>query len=181
MSQTVVGLDPSLTGTAVCVAGSEPKRFTSKPAHGLFARIVRFVGLTEIVAQEIPKDALVMIEGYSFGSQGDAGRWLAEYGGILRARLIPMSREVVEVAPLQLKKFATGKGKGDKDVVRAYVERYWGVIHETSDETDAFVLAQIGLCYSGQKEPDNEAQREVIETLKNGPKKKTRKKAKEPR
>jgi crossover junction endodeoxyribonuclease RuvC len=173
--KTVVGLDPSLTGTAVCVAGSEPMRFTSKPTDGLMDRISRYLVLARCVEDNIPVGALVMLEGYSFASSGNAGRWLAEYGGILRQVLLRITPHVIEVTPGLLKKFATGKYQSDKEVVRAHVAKRWGIIHETSDETDAFVLAQIGLCYSGQQEPDNAAQREVIETLKNGPVKKKRK------
>lgn len=165
----VVGIDPSLTGTAVCVAGQEPVRFTSQPADGVVARIRRYRELTGKIRVHIPVNALVFIEGYSFASPGNAGRWLAEYGGVLRSELIWfITPHLIEVPPNLLKKFVTGKGNGDKEAVRAHVAKRWGIIHETSDETDAFVLAQIGLCYAGQAEPDNQAQREVIETLKTG-------------
>lgn len=164
----VVGIDPSLTGSAVCAWPDVPRRFTSKPADGLSARISRYVGLAESVAKSVPFESLVMLEGYSFASPGNAGRWLAEFGGILRKRLLELTPYIVEVSPHLLKKFATGKGNSDKEALRAHVAKRWGVIHDSSDETDAFVLAQIGLCYSGQVEPENQAQREVIETLKTG-------------
>lgn len=176
----IVGIDPSLTGTAVCVAGQEPVRFTSQPAEGTWGRIHRFSMLAAQAAKEVPNESLIMLEGYSFGSKGRAVTDLAEYGGILRLLLKDTGSAIVEVAPHLLKKFATGKGNSDKEALRAHAAKRWGVIHDSSDETDAFVLAQIGLCYSGQVEPESQAQREVIETLKTGGVKKKRKAKKEP-
>jgi crossover junction endodeoxyribonuclease RuvC len=176
MSKTVVvGIDPSLTGTAVCVAGNNPERFSSVPAEGLRGRMLRFITLANTVVNAVPLNARVMLEDYSFGSRGDAVTNLAEYGGILRMKLLEITPDVVEVTPSQLKKFATGKGNADKTAIAVAAFKRWGIEFATSDETDAFVLAQIGLCYSGQQEPDNAAQREVIETLRNGPVKKKRK------
>lgn len=176
----VVGIDPSLTGTAVCIAGSEPVVCSSvNLGEDSAKRIERYVGLVTQVVKQIPPESYIFIEAYSFGSNDRSASWLREYGGILRLTLLAGVAIIVEVSPAQLKKFATGKGKGGKEIVAAHVAKRWGKIFDTTDETDAFVLAQIGLCYTGQVEPDNQAQREVIETLKTGGVKKKRKAKKE--
>src|SRR5688572_24493291 len=72
----VVGIDPSLTGTAVCVMSSPHDhvmhRFTSKPADGVHDRIERFGSLVEQICNVVcgGNVSLVVIEGYSFGSKG---------------------------------------------------------------------------------------------------------------
>ena len=168
----IYGIDPSLTGTAVAVWQSgidQPiiRRFTSEPAGGLRGRVTRYVALAQQVADLIMdrmdkanKEPIVFLEGYSFASKGSSFISLAEYGGILRAELLAVAT-VYEVSPSELKKFVTGKGTSEKEVLRAHVARRWKVIHETSDETDAFSLAWLGLCYTGAMECDNDVQRGV--------------------
>lgn len=174
--QMIVGIDPSLTGSAVCLwLRDEPviHRYTSKPAGTLEGRIIRYGQLVRLVVSNVAPEALVLLEGYSHGSRGAAVTDLAEYGGLLRAALLAVTHNVVEVAPSALKKFATGKGNVNKGAVQAHVAKRWGVIHETDDETDAYVLARMALVYAGA-EAETEWQREVIRRLKSPPVKKKR-------
>ena len=48
------------------------------------------------------------------------------------------------VAPQALKKFVTGKGNVKKDQMKLAVFKRWGVEFPTTDETDAYALAQWG-------------------------------------
>lgn len=177
----IVGIDPSLTGTAVCF-GQTPKVITSPPSGPAPAlRVARYRVLVSQVLIAVPKESLVLIEGYSFGSKGGQAIDRAEYGGILRYHLCgeAMGCTVLEIPPLTLKKWTTGAGKGSKTpVVAALVKRY-GVMFETDDEYDAYALARLGEQYAGLVEPQNQAQREVIEKLKAGPGKKSKKRAAE--
>lgn len=179
-----IGIDPSLTGTAVCVlrdGNREPldmHRFSSAAADGVYGRINRYSGLSASVLDAVSgmsPEATVFIEGYSFASPGNSARWLAEYGGVLRYGLIGAGFKVIEVPPQSLKKFATGKGGAKKEMVMAHVAQRWNRIFDTSDEADAFCLAQLGLRYLGMVECETTAMREVIARLKTPPLKVSRK------
>ena len=57
-------------------------------------------------------DPRIFIEGYSFGSKGQAVFQIAENGGILKYRLKEYNYRIL--VPSVIKKFATGKGNADK-------------------------------------------------------------------
>ena len=179
----VIGIDASLTGTAACRIDSdsqgdhEMKVFRSPPASSLRGRIERYHKLVEEVERwtwQAGETAVVFIEGYSFASPQFAHQ-LGEYGGLLRAGLLKLVAEVIEVPPSSLKKFITGSGNAKKEQVIAHICRRWKHIFDTNDEADAFGLVQFGLRYLGLAECDSNAQREVIEKLKNPAAKKSKK------
>lgn len=167
----VMGIDPSLTGTAVCLM-TPPEhfvmhRFTSKPAMGVHDRMERFTSLVDGVLSTIdaivPK--LVVIEGYSFASQGAMQLDRIEYGGILRYELDARGYNIVEVPPTSLKKFCCGKGNGDKTGVISALTKRYGVEFHTNDEYDAMGLALLGMCLTGLSEPHTKAQADVIKRI----------------
>jgi crossover junction endodeoxyribonuclease RuvC len=184
----IIGLDPSLTNTAVCYGaavnvppqdGYIVRRFgsTASPPD-VRSRLARYEDLVARITDDLEAACKlydgIFIEGYAFGAK--MGREQAgEFGGLLRWHLLELSTLIVEVAPHALKKFATGKGAGEKDMVAAHLTKRYGVLLRTNDEYDAYCLWRIGLCYVGQDEPQNDAQREVIEQLKAGPREKPRK------
>lgn len=190
----IVGIDPSLTNTAVCWGCAdgifEMRCFTSKPT-GLTVhdRLVRYEGLVAQVdhllqklAAEAPIEG-VFIEGYSMGSKW--GREEAgEYGGLIRWHLIEFTQLIVEVAPLSLKKFATGTAKFPKgrakDMVIAHLTKRYGVLLNSNDEYDAFACYRIGLCHTGQVESATAAQADVVQKLQAPKVRKPRKKKKSP-
>lgn len=171
----VAGIDPSLTGTAVCVSGpdgSDCVRLSSKSGGvGVEGRILRYETLAEDVREIILRASesysMIFIEGYAFAARGSASIALAEFGGILRLKLLSVSN-LVEVNTSSLKKFATGTGNAKKLAVALACQKRWGVTYETDDEFDAYVLARIGRCYVGLEEPETAFQREVVEELKHG-------------
>jgi len=59
----------------------------------------------------------VFIEGYSFGSKGQAIFQIAENCGILKYRLQELGIDYDTVVPSVVKKGATGKGNADKDMM----------------------------------------------------------------
>lgn len=169
---SIIAIDPSLTGTAVVAYAADgslaTRVFTSPPAKGL-ARIDRFVRLTsgvcEFIAEHSPF-SLVLIEGYSFGSKGNAVLNIAEYGGILRWLLLRERGRVMEVPPSCIKQFATGRGNADKLAVAVAITTRYGVTFGSSDEYDAYAMARLGGCYLGWDEPCNDGQRKAVATLR---------------
>jgi len=182
MSITVLGIDPSLSNTGLCWGRGpdehETERISYRIPKGVSIRemknrIVR-IGVLRLQFDDFLKDNIlqagslepvVMIEAYSFGSR-NGGEYLGEWGGVLRGAILGNTSRAVEVAPTMVKKFATGKGNAKKEVIIGHVQKRWNVLFENSDEADAYVLYRIGLCYAGICEPENVAQREVIEKLK---------------
>lgn len=175
MSVTILGIDPSLTNTGLCWGDGRAWDTASFPfkhpkgteTQALENRVKRIDELTlRVECQlEVCKPAMALIESYSFGSR-NKGEYLGEFGGMLRSMLIKNVSKVVEVAPTMVKKFATGKGNAKKEVIIGHVRDRWKCLLPNSDEADAYVLYRIGLCYAGICEPENQAQREVLEKLK---------------
>lgn len=104
----------------------------------------------------------VVIEGYSFGSNSSHARSIAEAGGVVRYWLWCNRIPYVEVPPSQLKKFVTGKGNVEKNIVIREVYKRWGVDAKDDNEADAYVLGRIGMCLAGIDEPTTEFQRAII-------------------
>jgi len=136
--RTIVGIDFSLNSPAICVSqGSfEFKKckffyLTNKKKHiGPMMKNVlgiehteyknpidRFTNLSTWALSIIIKltNPEIFIEGYSFGSKGQAVFQIAENGGILKYRLKEYDYKIL--VPSVIKKFATGKGNADKQMM----------------------------------------------------------------
>jgi crossover junction endodeoxyribonuclease RuvC len=177
-----VGIDPSLSGTAVACYGGEVIRLSSPTCEpGVRNRIMRYTFMARHVSKTVrgfsDEPDVIFIEGYSFGSK-HGGEKLAEYGGILRLTLLQdfVDTPIIEVMPLSLKKFITGAGKGKKIALIGAIASKYGVTFDSDDEYDAYGLALMAAAYGGEFEMTNQQQRDVIAQLRDGPKKKSRKK-----
>lgn len=141
---SVMGIDPSLssTGLIVLANGSGEVVFHTaiKSKENGPARWLEIEDSIRDIIKKL-KPNLVCIEGYGFNSH--SGNVQAELGGIIRRRLYKDCIYYIEVAPNQLKKFASGKGNTQKEFMPLEVHKRWGVQFPTHDETDAYVLARI--------------------------------------
>lgn len=166
----VVGIDPSLSGTAVTkghgILDATTKRFTSK-ASGTDPRL-RTERL-KILAQDAMEfvtsggePSLILIEGYSFGSIGGQAMTRAEYRGILFLDMVSTSARIIEVSPGTLKKFVAGSGAAKKEVMILEAYKRWGVEFKTNDEVDSYGLWRLGMCLEGLIDPENAKQRESV-------------------
>ena len=140
---TIVGIDYSLNSPAICIAGDDFDFnkcsfhfLTSKKKHiGKFGKnifgyeikeyntpIERFTNIStwalDIIHKNKKDTAQVFIEGYSFGSKGQAVFQIAENCGILKYRL-QMSPSILydTIVPSVVKKHASGKGNADKQLM----------------------------------------------------------------
>lgn len=181
-SAKVIGIDPSLTGFAICVMDAskdyETKRWTTHfLGNRVDARMDRVLPLIECVMEVVDeaKPKVIAIEGYSYGSNDRGNVERIEMGGILRADLHTLADcEVFEVAPMTLKKFCTGKGKGNKVAMIVAMTKRWGVEFGDDDRYDAYGLARMALCLAGLSKPGTAPQRESVESVLRGPRKKKR-------
>ena len=120
--------------------------------------------LSEIDKVGIPE--LVVIEGYSFNS-GYQAHQLGEVGGLLRHGIWLRGIRILEVPPTKLKRFVCGKGIAQKDELRLYAYKNWGLEEKSQHALEAYCLSVLGASCFG---PDvavglvrNNVQREVVE------------------
>ena len=164
MNKRILGLDLSLTATGwALVWDGSPKWGVIKSRNRSVKRLSEIRNaVLDIINQTQP--SLAVIEGYSYGSsQGMAG--LAELGGVIRLLLLDMGIPFIVVAPATNKKFATGKGNAEKDLMLKRVFQHWAADMSNNNEADAFALAQFGRCYLNQ-EGFCDYQTKTVETYK---------------
>jgi crossover junction endodeoxyribonuclease RuvC len=164
----IIGLDLSLTapGWFWHEAGSGDSGTWIPESRGLS----RMDWICRRALRLLPMDgqSLVLIEGFAFGAKGRAVYEIAGLGYIVRLALHYRGVEFIEVAPSQVKKFATGKGNAHKEIVIREVWKRWNFEARDNNEADAFVLGRIGMCLAGMDEPQTEFQRAVIRDLQKG-------------
>jgi crossover junction endodeoxyribonuclease RuvC len=165
---TVVGVDPSLVGTGVCrmrfkdtlesIKVDELFTIQTKPTKDAYHRMPRLMEIERLVDQTIPMSrsgAFMMIEAYAFAAIGAGATTLHELGGMLRHRFQTVMVPWVEIAPVTVKRFGCGKGNAKKDqLMLAVFQRHGHLLEGTgkefrdSNQTDAFVLALMGVYYA---------------------------------
>lgn len=151
----VLGVDPSLTATALCTARALPgptwdlefETSKTKPVDGgAAAKHDRMLRQATRVARAAARADLTLIEGLSFNSKGNATRDAAGLWWLVLDRLTHLGRPLAVVPPGLLKKWITGKGTADKFVVGQAIGKRWPDHHIGShDEADALTLASMGL------------------------------------
>jgi Holliday junction resolvasome RuvABC endonuclease subunit len=86
----------------------------------------------------------IVIEGYSFNSATAYATAVRELGGIVRYHLRKMGHQPIEIAPAALKKFITGAGGSDKNIVLKEIFKRYELDLSDDNLADAFGLAKIG-------------------------------------
>jgi Holliday junction resolvasome RuvABC endonuclease subunit len=135
-ARRILALDLSLTRTGVCRPDGRCACIRTDKLRGL-PRIDHIVRQVQALACGVD---LVVIEGYSFGSQGRSVFDIAELGGCVRFLLHRLGMRYVDVPPATLKKFATGKGNAPKDAMIAEAIRRFGFPGSDNNEADAYLL-----------------------------------------
>jgi len=179
--QTIVGIDYSLNSPAICIAGDDFDFnkcsfhfLTSKKKHiGQFGKnifgyehkeyknpIIRFSNISmwalDIIHKHKTDTAKVFVEGYSFGSKGQAVFQIAENCGILKYRL-QMSPSILydTIVPSVVKKHASGKGNADKQLMYDSFLNHTGadllkafdmgkLNNPVTDIVDSYYIAKVG-------------------------------------
>jgi crossover junction endodeoxyribonuclease RuvC len=146
----ILALDLSLrsTGVAASWAPSQPVTLRTTKLRGM-ERLVTLGGSIEMMLER--GVAVVVLEGYSFGSKGRAVFDIGELGGVIKLMLHKWDIPFAVVAPTTLKKYATGKGNAPKDAVLVQAVRRFG-LELGNDEADAWWLLQMGMAHYDQAE-----------------------------
>ncbi|CEP67860.1 Crossover junction endodeoxyribonuclease RuvC [Moorella glycerini] len=163
---TVMGIDPSLTSTGL-VALENGNLILHETLEVKEKGIARLLTLQNILERRLfaYKPDLVVVEGYAFARSNQAHQ-MGELGGMIRMLLTQKRVPWIEVAPTQVKKFATGKGNSPKDIILRDVYKRWGVEFDSSDEADAFVLAKIGQAVLGDIKGLTQEQVKIVKAIK---------------
>jgi len=143
----ILGLDLSLTHTGVVVLdldGDNPVMVdVIKPKTNKEIRLVEIRDkVNDFVTRCNP--TLIVLEGYSFASQGRAVYDIGEMGGVVRVHLYESKRRYMVVPPHSLKKFVTQKGNSPKQIMIREVYRRWKREFDDDNICDAYGLAKVG-------------------------------------
>lgn len=145
-----IGVDPSLTGTALVALDEQARVQTAATIQPKHRGVERLAELRDAVGQILRKVAdageiaRVALEGYSLGNRNQAGvRSMAEWGGVLRLALYEAGLPWIEIPPATAKKYATGRGDAPKDRIALAAFKRWGIELQDEHQTDAYVLARI--------------------------------------
>ncbi|MEK5058616.1 hypothetical protein BK126_03115 [Paenibacillus sp. FSL H7-0326] len=98
--------------------------------------------IDEIFNNLEPND-VIAIEGFSYNSKGRSIDYQFGLGHAIRLELYRQNIKWIEVAPTQVKKYASGKGNASKENMIIPILRHWSFEHNSNNVRDAFVLAHI--------------------------------------
>lgn len=176
---TVVGLDLSLVKTGITVIQDDGTvlfsgLIKSKPSgDSLLAETKRIVAIAEEIMEKIdefcPEEEpkLVVIENLAFMAKGTSLVQLAGLSFLVRILLAEFKWPFCMVAPTSLKKFITGSGKAEKDMMSMMVYKKYGFESLDNNVCDSYSLAVCGLATLGKPLIElGVPQKEVINLLK---------------
>jgi crossover junction endodeoxyribonuclease RuvC len=174
MPKIIMGIDPSLTGTAVCALDSDSENIIDLVTFKVpkdTAGIARLNWLSKALNSKLKahSPSEIFIEGYSFMSKGRSVFNLGELGGIFRLVLARKWGGYYEIPPTSLKKFITGKGNAKKQILLEQTYRKWGLGSETlkdDNQVDAFGLAKFGVAFLKWDQGNNNFAKYEVEALK---------------
>jgi crossover junction endodeoxyribonuclease RuvC len=165
----IYGIDPSLTATGIATlnnAGQVERLETIS-----FPKLKdeeRLAAIIDAVCEKISTPILIVIEGLSLGSHTGMSTERAALHHMLRVAFWEAHIPFLIVPPSTLKKFATGSGKAEKNIMIREVFRRWEVEAKDDNQADAAALAYLGAAYANWT-PDAfliQPQRDVIAALR---------------
>ena len=172
MSKLTLGADLSLTHSGIVILeGSKVIHHSvikSKPPTDLtptkeLARIRKIVEDIEYIVINYEID-LAVIENFAFMARGTSLTQLAALSFFTRALLVDRSIPFLLCAPTSLKKFITGSGKGDKDMILMSIYKNYGFEAFDNNAADAYGLAAAGQAVL--KNPINKLTIPQVEVIK---------------
>ena len=142
-----IGVDSSLTGTGLVVIDSNYKILESAvfstPSMGVERLFHLEQKFDSLISPFIKNKAFSAIERGAYKEQGRIFE-LGEWSGVAKLNLFKKAIDTIIVAPLQLKKYATGTGKSKgKTIIILDVYKKWGEEIRDDNIADAYVLARI--------------------------------------
>jgi len=144
-----VGIDLSMASTGYCVKrGSVMSVGTIKTKKQDFANdLDRLKYIRDAVLAQVPADVdMICIEDFftpSNRGQTGAAIMLAMLGTLVRVELYDRGYPFFVPVPMQIKKFVTGKGNVQKNIVVREVYKRWGIDAKDDNQADACGMAHL--------------------------------------
>ncbi|MFA5355083.1 MAG: crossover junction endodeoxyribonuclease RuvC [Thermodesulfovibrionales bacterium] len=173
IQNTVLGLDLSLTSTGVILLDRDggivrQETVRTKPnGNRPPDEINRLNGIVDRIFDGVNRKNVLLcaVEQVAFSRNMSSHSSLVALNYFVRKRLMELGIPFILISPTSAKKFASGDGKAQKDMMLLETYRRWGVAFDSSDLCDAYVMARIGMITAGIAEPENAYQREIIKKL----------------
>lgn len=154
---SLIAFDLSLTSTGWASSAGRYGKLTA-PSSGMSRLHEIYKEVTRLSAGA----ELVIFEGLSMASNFPGASERTGLAYLVRHALWLADIPYILIPPMTLKKFATGHGNADKDMVIKEVYKRWGHDCTISDEADACAALHYGLQLIGSEEPQNAIQRECL-------------------
>lgn len=141
----------SLTGTGWCVNTQSDLQMgliDTDKMTGLERMKHILVEINSKLGKEDEK-VLIIMEDFSFASKGASLFQIAGLGYLVRYHLWEQSIPFILVPPTVLKKFVTGVGNSDKNVMLKEIYKRWGADINDDNIGDAYGLTRIGRALVG--------------------------------
>jgi crossover junction endodeoxyribonuclease RuvC len=172
------GLDMSLASTGFSKIDSSGFKIetikTKSLKHGDFPNdIERIDHIVGECMSRIESPSLVCVEDFFVPmnkAQFGSAIKLIGLGTMMRKALYDAKMPFVVISPSQIKKFATGKGNCQKNMVLRDVYKKWNVEAKDDNQADAFVLAKIAESILGGKSLLKYEQQVIDACIKERPK-----------
>ena len=150
----VIGIDPSLTATGVCLPDGTCTTIKTGGAHRGDQRLHDLRRAMRYYLRAWPA-RLAVIEVPGQFRSGDAALAAGMVQGVIREILVEFQLPFGKIHLTKVKQFATGKGDADKATMVAAANRHRDADPLTDDnQADAWWLRQIGLWHLGEKTLD---------------------------
>ena len=148
----VLGLDISTTTGAVVASYDygvgpvldEAITITGKKGSRGMIRASEIAGDVLVLMKKWEPLEAVVIEGYGYANRYSLVT-LVEIGTVIRYFVLQTLGSYYEVPPSVLKKFVTGAGNANKNMMMMHVYKRWGWEFKSDDQADASGLACMGL------------------------------------
>ncbi len=153
-STIIVGLDASINETGLAILVKDQMYLTTvkppKKMEGFRRCIYNAKEVADIVKSFRGEHrAVVYMEGYAMGIRGGKVFNIGENGGVIKADLITRGEasRIHTIPPMTLKKFISGGGHADKNVMMKRLCMDFGIDTDNDNEADAACLAIAGLAH----------------------------------
>lgn len=147
----VMGVDASLTHTGVAIACVDDDTHTERicvPKTRAVERLIEIEHWMNELMLEIASTMCfdikyIVMEGYAYAAYGQAFS-IGELGGVLKRFFYRAEIPIYIVQPQTLKKWITGIGKGDKNMMLLKAYRKYNIEFANDHVCDAYGLAMVG-------------------------------------